>query len=394
MCSCRRKPTQEQGNKDKELKIYVDIKDKNSLSVIRFLTEEYTKQNPKAKLKVNDVLGGGSNIAEDISKGGKADLILTSRNTMIELSQKGLLSDMSQYYEKNKIGEKYYNIISSYGRVGEKYYGIGILPYVVTAFYNKDAVNKLGVSAPANVKDMLGILKKLEESNMRIPVIISEDLDINTALSSIIASNRVKMSALEAAYDNKNSYKNIKEMQDIFNDINIAKTQGGINKNSFELGNESTLTSLLNGSTPVIISTSYYYNKLKEGNIETIGDITMDNNMKASTPVLIDILLCMPTNGRNSEEAGKFVKFLLGEEIQEKLVKKGYISGSKKANAELQGLGEGIVNKLAGANENSIVYVYNLPKKFNKVISSKIDSILSGNHSKNEWDEILNEVYK
>lgn len=392
ICSCRKNSSQKQ--ESKEFKVYIDIKDKNSISIIRYLTEEYTKKNPKTKLKINDVLGGGSSISEDISQGGKADLLITSRNTMIELSQKGLISDMSQYYENYKIGEKYYNIMSAYGRVGDKYYGIGLLPYLITVFYNKDAASKLGISAPSSVKDLLGLLKKLNENNIRIPIIMPEDIDINIALSSIIASNREKMSALEAAYDNKEQYKNLKEMQEVFNDINTAVNQGGIGKNSFEIGNESTLTSLLNGSIPVVISTSYYYDKLKEGNINAIGDITMDNKMKANMPVIMDIILCMPTNAKNSEEVGKFLEFILGEDTQDKLEKKGYISANKKASEKLTGLGKNIVNKLSSANENSILYTYNLPNKFNKVISSKIDNIFSGNYSKKEWEEIISEVYK
>ncbi|SKA80810.1 carbohydrate ABC transporter substrate-binding protein, CUT1 family [Clostridium sp. USBA 49] len=394
LCSCKKKNSQDQDKEEKELKVYVDIKDKNSLSIIKFLTEEYMKKNTKVKLKINDVLETESNIVEEISKGDKADLILTSRNTMIELSKKGLLSDMSQYYDKNKINEKYYNIMSSYGRFEDKYYGISIIPYVITAFYNKDAINKLGISKMANVEDILGILKKFKENNIRIPVIVPEDLDINIVLSSMIASNRVKISDLDGAYDNKNSYKNIKEMQYIFDDINTAVREGIINKNSFEIGNESTFTSLINGSIPFIISTSYYYDKLKDSNIETINDIIITNNIKANIPVLVDTILSLPINGKNSEEASEFIKFVLDEKTQEELVKKGYITGNKKANAEIQGLGENIVTKLSNANQNSIVYIYNLPKNFNKIISYKINNILLGNYSKNEWNEILNEIYK
>lgn len=394
LCSCKKKDSQDQDKEEKELKVYVDIKDKNSLSIIKFLTEEYMKKNTKVKLKINDVLETESNIVEEISKGDKADLILTSRNTMIELSKKGLLSDMSQYYDKNKINEKYYNIMSSYGRFEDKYYGISIIPYVITAFYNKDAINKLGISKMANVEDILGILKKFKENNIRIPVIVPEDLDINIVLSSMIASNRVKISDLDGAYDNKNSYKNIKEMQYIFDDINTAVREGIINKNSFEIGNESTFNSLINGSTPFIISTSYYYDKLKDSNIETINDIIITNNIKANIPVLVDTILSLPINGKNSEEASEFIKFVLDEKTQEELVKKGYITGNKKANAEIQGLGENIVTKLSNANQNSIVYIYNLPKNFNKIISYKINNILLGNYSNNEWNEILNEIYK
>ncbi|MCM8709790.1 extracellular solute-binding protein [Clostridium sp. SYSU_GA19001] len=393
LVSCKKKSAEENEDKKKTLNIYVDIKDKNTLNIIKFLTEEYKKANPKSELKINDVLGGGTNIIEDISKGTEADLVLTSRNTMIELAQKGLLSDMSQQFEKNKISEKYYNIVAAYGRIGEKYYGIGVIPYTVEFFYNTDAINKLGINPPGNIQDALALMKKLNSSNIKVPIVVTEDLDINCALSSIIASNKVKASALDTAYDNNEVYKNIKEMQGIFDDINTAVKETGINKSFFELGNENTLAYLTNGSIPFVISTSYYYNNLKESNIKLIEEFQLGNGMKGNMPVIINALLCMPTNSKNSEDAGKFIKFLLSDETQENIVKKGYISGSKKANAELLGLGESIVKHLSNANDNSIVYIYNLPKKFQKHISGKVDSILAGKYTKNEWQEILNEVY-
>lgn len=394
LSACKGKSEGESESKEKALNVYVDIKDKNSLNIIKFLTEEYTKENPKSKLKVNDVLGGGTNIVEDISKGTQADLLFTSRNTMTELSQKGLLSDMGQHFERNKISEKYYNIISSYGRVGDKYYGIGIIPYTLEIFYSTDALNKLGINPPTNIQDMLVLMKKLNSSNIRIPVVVTEDLDINSVLSSIIASNKIKSSTLDTAYDNKSSYKYIKEMQGIFDDINTAVKEIGVNKNFFELGNESTLTSLVNGSIPLVVSTSYYYNNLKEGNINLINEFELGSTVKSNMPVIVNTLLCIPTNGKNSEEAGNFIKFILNDDTQEKLVKKGYISASKKANAELHGIGEKIAKHLSSANDNSIIYIYNLPKKFQKPIIRKIDSILDGKYSGNEWQEILNEIYR
>ena len=47
-----------------------------------------------------------------------------------------------------------------------------------------------------------------------------------------------------------------------------------------------------------------------------------------------------------------------------------------------------------GANDNSILYVYSLPKKFQGIISKKIDAILNGKYSGNEWAETVDEASK
>ena len=391
---CQRKKGPAKDSKEKNLNVYVDVKDKNSLNIIKFLTEEYKKESPQTKIKINDVLGGGGNIIEDISKGTEADLIFTSRSTMMELSEKGLITDMAQYIEKNKVEDKYYNIILSYGRVGDKYYGIGLIPYTMEIFYNTDALSKLGVPQPTNVKEMTGVIKKLSNSNIRIPVVVSEDLDINIALSSIAASNTIKISDLDNIYDNKDAYKNMKDMQKIFDVINTNVKELGINKNSFEIGNESTLTSLVNGNVPLAISTSYYYNNVKDAKIAVVEDYSMLNNQKGNVPVIINTIMCMPTNGKNAEETGKFIKFAVDEKTQAKLIKKGFITGNKKSNEKLSGIGASIEKHLLSSNDSSIVYVYSLPKKFQGAISAKIDNILSGKHTGNEWIDIVNEVYK
>jgi ABC-type glycerol-3-phosphate transport system substrate-binding protein len=391
--ACKKK-NEASEDKEKGLNVYVDIKDKNSLNIIKFLTEEYKKENPKSNIKVNDVLGGGNNIFEDISKGTEADLIFTSRNTMIELAKKGLISDMSQHYERNKIGEKFYKIVSAYGRVGDKYYGIGMMPYTMEIFYNGDALGKLGIKGPTNIKEMSEVAKKLSDNNVRIPVVLGDDLDINTALSSIVASNTIKQEQLDDQFDNSNSYRAMKDMQKIFDGVNMVVKQAQINKNLFELGNESTINSLASGTIPLVLSTSYYQESLKNGKINLVEDYNITPNQAGIVPVIINTVLCMPTNGKNQEEAGKFIKFAVSEGTQEKLINKGYITGNKKSDEKLSGLGASISKHLQGSNDESVVYIYSLPKKFQGPISARIEAILNGKYTGSEWIDIVNEVYK
>lgn len=391
---CKKKQQGAADTKEKNLNIYVDVKDKNSLSIIKFLTDEYKKDNPQSKLKINDVLGGGSNVVDDISKGTEADLIFTSRNTMLELSQKGMISDMSQYYDRNKIGDKYYNIISAYSRVGDKYYGIAILPYTLEIFYNPDALGKLGTAPPVNIMGMMPVIKKISSAGIRIPVILGDDLDINTALSSVAAMSNIKNTKLDEAYDNKKAYKDMKDMQGIFDDINTDVKQTGISKNLFELGNESTMSALAAGNIPLAVATSYYYSIIKDSKVAVVEDYSTGNNTKGTVPVIANSILCLPANAKNQEEASKFIKFVVNDDTQAKLANKGYITSNKKANEKIQGVGSSIVKHLQNANDNSVLYIYNLPKKFQSPISARIDSILSGKYTGNEWQQIVDEVYK
>lgn len=111
-------------------------------------------------------------------------------------------------------------------------------------------------------------------------------------------------------------------------------------------------------------------------------------------PVIINSLACVPTNSKNSKEVDEFISFMLSDNMQKKLVKMGCVSGNKKANESIQGSGKTIIKHLSTADDNSIVYIYNLPEKFEGVISSKIDSIIGGKYTGKEWTEIVNDVYK
>lgn len=399
VAACKKPAAQTQ--KEKTINIYVDNKDKYSTNIIKYFTEEYKKSNPGTKLNVNNSLGNEDTIVEDVTKGNAGDIIFTTRNTMIELFQKGLLSDMAPVYEKNNISEKYYNILASYGRIGDKYYGIGVMPYTIEIFYNIETLNKLKLAPLNNIGDLAAVLKKINLSNIKIPVVLSEDLDINNGLASIIFTNKIKIEKMEKLYGSgKENYKNMKDMQEVFDDINYMVKEGIINKNTFTSGTENDINNLVKGDIPLLIGTSYYNNNFSiennsaAFNIGILEDYSGIQSYKGNVPVMVNTIICIPASGKNSEEVNDFIKFIFSEDTQNKLVEKGFISGNKKSNEGIKGIGKIMVKHLEGSGDNNIIFTYNLPKQFKNVIVSKIDSILSGRYTKKEWEEIVDEVYK
>lgn len=389
-CSTTKKET----SKEKQLNIYVDIKDKESLDIIKSVTEEYKKANPKVKVATNNAIGG--KIEEDVSKGSEADIVITSRNNMLKLSRKGLLSDMSNYYEENKLGDRYYTVVKAYGRHEDKYYGVDLIPYTMEILYNKSAFDKLNLKPPAAISDLRDVLKKLGEISKRVPVAIPEDLDINSGLFSIIVNNRVSMRKLESKYDSgANSYKTITEMQQAFDTLNDLIKSGSISKNTFEIGNESTINKFEKGDVPLIICSSYYANNFKDDNIKSIGENMSDSSVKLNVPVISNSIICVPVNHKNGEDVGNFIKFVLSDDTQKKLAEQGVITGNKKVNSDKQkGVKGTIIQHLSSSTEDSVAYVYNIPEKLKNNISSKIDEMLSGKQTKKEWEEVVEESYK
>lgn len=391
--SCKK----ENKTNNKELNMYIDIKDENSLNILKIIMEEYKKSNEDVKININNALG--SNVEEELKKEKSPDLIFVSRNEMIKLSQKGLLDNMETSYEKNNITKDYYNVFNSYGRFKDKYYGLPIIPYTIEVLYNTEALNKLKIDEPKNINDIKNVMKKLKTSSTKVPVMLTNDLDINSVMFSIISNNITNSMELENIYNKeKKEYQNLKNMQEPFNIINNMVKDNTLDKNSFEEGKEVTLEKFNNGDIPIIISTSYYNNQIKNPNIKSVKQLYNVDKLNNTEPVIINSIMCLPLKAKNSEEANNFIDFTFSEKTQKYLLKKGFVTGNKKINKEKEGeltkLNKTTVEKLSNLNENSILILYNLPNTFKSSISASIDKILNNEYTGKEWNKIVEDNLK
>ncbi len=317
--SCKK----ENKTNNKELNMYIDIKDENSLNILKIIMEEYKKSNEDVKININNALG--NNVEEELKKEKSPDLIFVSRNEMMKLSQKGLLDNMETSYEKNNITKDYYNVFNSYGRFKDKYYGLPIIPYTIEVLYNTEALNKLKIEEPKNINDIKNAMKKLKTSSTKVPVMLTNDLDINSVIFSIISNNITNSMELENIYNKeKKEYQNLKNMQEPFNIINNMVKDNALDENSFEEGKEVTLEKFNNGDIPIIISTSYYNSQIKNPNIKSVKQLYNVDKLNNTEPVIINSIMCLPLKAKNSEEANNFIDFTFSEKTQKIFIKKGF----------------------------------------------------------------------
>jgi ABC-type sugar transport system, periplasmic component len=381
------------GEASKVLNIYIDIKDRYSLDIIKYLMDEYKKEKSDITLNVINPLDSDK-LEEDIAKGGSGDLIFTSRNTMMRLNKKGLLNDLSNIYSKSKVSEKYYNILCTYGRIGDKYFGMGIIPFSLEVYYNSYNLQKMGFNIPLNINELVPIIKKMKEKNMNIPVAINEDLDIYDAFAALFFSNINSIQKLEDAYDNKSKYKELTDVQKVFNDIYYLVKQGVLTKEIFQVVNGDTaINRLIDGDTPLMIGTSYFTKKIQDSKINVVDRHNVSTNNE-NTPVIVNSIVCIPTTMKNEEGSGNFMEFILSDKTQKKLANEGFLTGDKSANGNFSGMNKIIEQHINLANSSSIVYLYNLPKPFQSQFEAKLSKVMGGNYDGNEWNEILDDIYK
>lgn len=385
--------TKKSQSKEKKLNFYVDVNDKHSLNALNFILDDYKKKNPDVKVTVGGPVG--NEIVSELNQKKDTDIVITSRNNMIELVKKGYLSDLGTYYQKNSISDKYYNIISAYGRYSDKYYGIPLTAFSIEVLYNSDTLKVNANGVPMSLKDLKNVLKNINATSARIPVVLTDDLDINNALAAFVASNTISVHTLGTIYDSGEiAYRSYKEMQNVFDTLSSLVQGGIVNRNTFELGSETSVTKFANGDIPVLVCISYYANKFKNTSIKAVSDYTLDSGAKGNVPIISNAIMCVPLGSKNGEQIEGFVKYALSDDVQKMLLINGIIPADKKINESLTGV-LGVVSwHLMNSGDNSIVYLYNLPPKFKQPLYTKIESILSGKSTKNEWQEITDELYK
>ena len=379
----------------KKLNIFLDTTDEYSSEVIKFLIEDFKKNNPDVEIKLNDVLGDKSDIMETINLGTEIDMIFTNRNTLIELSKKGVLSDLKDAYEGNDLSSRYYDIMGSYGRVGDKYYGIGVVPYSVELLYNKSNLEKLNLSNPSNLKQWLNTLAQINGKGIKTPVVLTEDVDANGFLFSLIASKGINIHEIEENYDSgEESYKKLKNVQGIFKEFDSYAKDNVITKNCFEVGNKQSVVNFNNGDSPLLVCISYYNSKLNGSNIGVIGDYDNNSNLGTNVPIIINSLLSVPVNAKNTDTVDAFIKYIYSDEVQAKIVQKGIISGNKIANNKVSGSGKLMVEHIYKANDNSMLIIYNLPETVKNNVLLALKKILDGGYNSKEWEGVLKKSYK
>jgi len=375
----------------KELNIFIDTTDEYSAKVIKFLIEDFKKDNPDFEIKLNDALGDKTDIMEKINIGTKIDVIFSDRNTLIELNKRGVLSDLQDTYSSNAISDRFYKIMGSYGRIGDKYYGIGVVPYSIELLYNKANLEKLKISNPKNSDEWLNVLKQINEKGIKTPVVLTENIDANGYLFSLLGSKVINVHEFEQSYDSgEESYKKLTNVQGIFNEFNDLTKNNTITKNSFELGNQQTISNFNSSDSPLLICTSYFNTNLTGSNIGLIENYDNGSNV----PIIINSILSVPLNAKNADNANAFIKYIYNDEVQAKIVQKGIISGNKIANNKISGIGKLMVQHMYKANDNSMLILYNLPKIIKNNVLITLKRILDGGYNSKEWEDIIKESYK
>lgn len=371
------------------LDVYVDVQDRNSLKMVDFLIKSFEEKNQNIKINMVNPMNKDNNIMQTIDSGKNVDLIISNMQNVLFLENKGLISDFTQQYN-NFINDKYYQVYISYSKIGGMPYGIGITPYTIELAYNKDECKKLIGKEPKNVNDYLLLLKSCKDKGIKIPYLLNEDLDIGEALFGIFNGDNVKQEELINNYSDKiEDYAKIKGFDQTFETLDKYVKFGYISENSFEKMDEKDIDKFIGGKSPILITTSFFSNKLNKGNISLLQEMGMVEEKKMLIPVYMNSFICGLEQGINKDQKDKFIQYIISEEAQKQLVESGYITANKAANKKFTGTSGEIVEHLYGANATNIIYKGNVTVEVDKKVKEILDKILKGQYSENIWENSL-----
>lgn len=350
---------------DSKLNIYIDIKDMNTISVLRFLGDQYEKENSGTKINYMTPI---TEIGKEKKRISDGNIILAGRQKMINLCQNGQLQDMADFYDNLKLHENYMNIISSYGLYNNMNFGIGFLPRNIRIVYNKDFWDKNDLNDKNYLDNLKKALNVCINKNNKIPVILDQDMDINYFIFSLISNQVIDTHSLADIYgSSKDVYKDL-PFDKAFKEIKNLYDKKVLSKNLFYAGSEDDFKNLNSSSIPFIITSMNYYNNYK--------DI---NYVISETPIYyISSVISVPMESKNNWDAASFIKFLYSDNTAKLLNSRDYVSGNSKYDKDTY---------------KDVLPMFNIPDKFEKPIVDKVNLTLAGSYNGNEWTEILGKAY-
>ncbi|MGE5628499.1 MAG: ABC transporter substrate-binding protein [Solirubrobacterales bacterium] len=354
-----------------KLNVFIDIKDNESIDLLNKLIEDYKGKNPKINLNTTSVLENNT------------DVIFTTRTNMINFADKGYLKEMKDYIDENKIDERYYKIVKLYGRYNDKDYGIPIILNPLEIYYNEDSIKRNNLTIPVDKTGLLKLLQELRNKSIQVPVMIPEKTE--EVLFAFIVNNTMDVTLLDKNFDlGIQNYNNINEMKIPFDILKDIIRKNILGKSSFIKSEEKTGGKMEKGEVPILIS-----NNLVQGsNIKVF-----QNYSKGIVPVSSKLVASIYAGSENSKQGEDFIKYIFSDETQKILNEEGCISGNKTVNNEKTGVEKDIFNQLGSMDEKSIAYFDTIPDKLKEAVQERIEIMLSGKFSENEWYETIKSAF-
>lgn len=383
----------EKNNDDKEsntINIFVDTKDEASMDMIQFAIESYKKQEEGIKINIKATTNK-NDMSACLKDTKDIDLVITTRNNILDLSNQGLIADLNEFYKKNDINDRFYNIITSYGIKGDQYFAVGILPFTMQIIYNQKYFEDKDIEI--NKFTLEELLKFINVKDIKIPIVAPESIDAMEVITVLLEDNLVNKKELEHIYEGSaEKYNNFKDIQIVLEGINKLTKDKYLTKDMLEVKDKDILNYIDKGRYPMGIVASSYNKGEEKLNTKVFSNYKLIG--KEKTPVVfMESLIAVANNSKNQEDAMDFMKFIYSDEFQMRASENGFVTGNIKAMEDNHLINSNLKSDIISSNMTNIPFIYSLPPKIRNEVKSEIYDILRGSYSGDEWTKLIRESY-
>lgn len=367
-------------NKKEQNKINVLITE-NAVGDTEFfdsVIEKYSQEGNEVNLiKIKE-----EDLNENIIKSTNSDFIYTNRNNMLKLVKQELVKELNDYYAQNNLLEKLYIGNISYGRSDKSYYGVTVNPYSLVLLVNNDLYELTNDN----------LLEATLYTNY-IPSLLPKKININTAISSLIANNTNLSWKLSDAYEeSKETYESISEGQLLFNNIKRLYDEKKIQRDKFMLVGEEFINKFKNGEIPILLTTTLISSKLIGNENFTVLNKAQLDLLDINSTFDASGVILVSTKNKNDRVINDFLSYFTDEHKLDYITEKGIITGNKIADDKLSGNKSVLQKTIIDCNENNIIYEENLPSDMLINLKVELENSFKGIYDGKEWSRVVSTI--
>lgn len=340
--------------------------------------EKYSEEGNEVNLiKIKE-----KDLNENIIKSTNSDFIYTNRNNMLKLVKQELVKELNDYYAQNNLLEKLYIGNISYGRSDKNYYGVTVNPYSLVLLVNNDLYELTNDN----------LLEATLYTNY-IPSLLPKKININTAISSLIANNTNLSWKLSDAYEeSKETYESISEGQLLFNNIKRLYDEKKIQRDKFMLVGEEAINKFKNGEIPILLTTTLISSKLIGNENFTVLNKAQLDLLDINSTFDASGVILVSTKNKNDKVINDFLSYFTDEHKLNYITEKGIITGNKIADDKLSGNKSVLQKTIIDCNENNIIYEENLPSDMLINLKVELENSFKGIYDGKEWSRIVSTI--
>lgn len=366
------------------------------------IIESYQAKNNNVKVNLTaGAVNYDENTKNSLSQGKGPDIIGLQRSRMIEYINQGHIRDISGIVGAAGFKDKYYGVSIGYGRYNNKYYGIGDMPNPTLWYYNLDLFKKAGVSEPKDLTELINACNKLKKFT-QYPIIIGakDPWAINTFFG-IISAQAIDTNTLSKVFaaNDKQGLLNLQGANSAVDIFNQLIKSGALNKNVVDYDYAASVDAFVKGKAAILPMGSWAAEKIeklkpKGFNYKSFENpVLMAQNANSKYSATAVQVIAINSKSKYPKQSEEFLKYLFSEEAQKIFAEVNGISSLKSANSNVSSQSKAqLLKHLESTDENSTMYVDNIPNKAAEIISQRLQQLIEGKAKPSEvWNLIISE---